>query len=505
MSILPQKRPHDMPSYLSWKTHSETLKQTGLRGLFEKDSNRFESFSFSPSQGSAKDSFMVDVSRNFISEKTLDIWEKFSEEIELTKAKKCMQGNLAINETEERTTPHTLFRTPLYQQPKTWQKALKEVGNFIRKIRSQELLGYDQQTITDIVHIGIGGSLLGPKLLSEALYSERIDGIRLHFASYLENSPQLLSQLRPERTLFLFVSKSMESDEIVLSLKIAKTWFLHSATEEDWQHHVYIVSSNTELASKLNSSKGHIFSIPPETNGRFSIWSPVSLSVQSVLREGAFEEFLAGAHDMDEHFWTSPFRENIPTLLACLSFQYLHFWHFTHHAIIPYHGSLSSLIPYLQQLVMESLGKSVDRTGKPTFYPTYPLVFGEIGTQVQHSLSQALHQGTLVIPSDLILFGKTTGSASCTEFLLSNGLAQAQALLNGKTYLGEEHKSCVGNRPSNLFLLKNLSPYTLGMLIACYEHKTFVESILQNVHAFDQWGVELGKKMVVKLRSGMRH
>ena len=490
MSVPHARRPQETKTYAAWKRHAEGLKKRRLKSLFDRDNHRFDRFCL----GLKDESFLLDLSKHFLVPESLSIWQAFAEEMGLSTAKRDFEKGSFLNTTEDRTVLHFLCRQPLSTQPPAWQEARRQVFLLAQALRAGHKKGYSQQSITDLVHIGIGGSHLGPRMASEALKPLGSCPLRVHYLARPGETQALLSKLSAEKTLFVLASKSFATTEMLSCAESVRRWFLDKATEADMKKHVYAISADKEKAKAWGVEGSQIFWMPWEVNGRFSLWSAMGLPTVCELGEAVFEELLQGAQDMDEHFFNAPFAQNLPTLLACLSFQYLHFWHFNHQALLIYHARLKALIPYLQQLVMESHGKSVDKAGRSVSYATHPVVFGGIGTDVQHSFMQALHQGPTPIPCEVILFAKDEQGLK-QNFLLAHGLAQTQALLEGKTFARAPHRSCPGNRPSTTFLIDQLSAHSLGMLLACYEHRIFVEGVLQHVHSFDQWGVELGKNL----------
>lgn len=507
----------------AWKKlvdHFSEAKNYELKELFRKDKNRKERFSVSLND------FKVDYSKNHITQETIDLLISLAEETELKDAiNKYFSGD-KINVTENRAVLHTALRsnsnTPLLVDEKDIrpkiQTALRKMKSFSNKVVSGKWKGFTGKPITDIVNIGVGGSDLGPRMVVEALQFYK-NKLTTHFVSNVDGDHvfEILSKLNPETTLFVIVSKSFTTDETITNANIIRNWFLKSAIVFDVAKHFVAVSSNIEEAINFGIDKKNIFPMWNWVGGRFSLWSTVGLSISLSIGYDNFKELLNGAEEIDEHFKTADFKENIPVILALLSVWANNFFECETEAVLPYNHYLSKLPAYLQQSIMESNGKSVDRNGKEVSYQTGNVIWGAAGTDMQHAFMQLVHQGTKLIPVDFIGFEESLyGLVDSHKKLMANYYAQMDALAYGKTKeeihleLKTEnkleqinqllpYKTFKGNRPSNSLLLKKLTPKSLGMLISSYEHKIFVQGIVWNIYSFDQFGVELGKELAKKM------
>jgi len=397
------------------------------------------------------------------------------------------------------------------------EKSLKKIQTFSDKIISGAHKGYTNKAITDIVNIGIGGSDLGPKMVVESLPFYK-NHLNTHFVSNIDGDhvAETLKSLNPETTLFVIVSKTFTTQETLTNAQTIKKWFLQSANESDIKHNFVAVSTNLEKVKAFGIDADNIFTMWDWVGGRYSMWCAVGLSISLAIGYDQFDEFLKGAYEVDTHFKSASFETNVPVILALLSIWYNNFFETESEVVIPFSQYLSQLVPYLQQLSMESNGKAIDRNGKKIEYQTGNIIWGNTGTNVQHAFMQLVHQGTKLIPVDFIGFNESLhGNTEHHEKLMANFFAQAEALYLGKTKeqvhlelkLANKldaietllpYKVFEGNRPSNTLLINKLSPYTLGGLIAIYEHKTFVQGYIWNIYSFDQFGVELGKEMANK-------
>ena len=373
---------------------------------------------------------------------------------------------------------------------------------FSNKITNKEWLGFTGKPITSIVNIGIGGSDLGPALVCDALQYYR-NTLDVQFISNVEGDhvQEILKRLDPETTLFIVVSKSFSTQETLTNANTVRQWFLQHADAKAIASHFVAVSTNIEAVKNFGINPAHIFPMWDWVGGRFSLWSAVGLSIACAIGFSNFKELLAGAHAMDKHFKTAPFNLNMPVVLGMLSVWYNNFFNAETEAVIPYSQYLSKLVDYLQQAVMESNGKSVGRDGKKVNYSTGTIVWGSTGTNAQHAFFQLMHQGTRLIPADFIAFAQSLHpNQGHQDALLANFLAQTEALALG-TY-GQDvltpFRMFEGNKPSNTLLIERLTPYTLGALLALYEHKLFVQGVVWNIYSYDQWGVELGKVLATK-------
>ncbi len=514
-------------TYNQLKKHSVFLSDTNIHNLFKQDKNRFLKFSRS------FEDILFDFSKNLIDEKTFDLLIKTAEQLNLKEKIQDMFDGVKINTTERRSVLHTALRSNsksikvdsknIIDDIKTTNRSMYA---FAESIRNGSFKGINGTRILDVVNIGIGGSYLGPLMAVEALKPYKTPLINFHFVSNVDGTDikETLKKLSPETTLFIIASKTFTTDETMTNAKTAKEWVTKTLGEKAIGYHFCAVSSNVDLAVKFGIQRENIFGFGDYVGGRYSMWGPIGLPLLISIGSEKFNEFLDGARKADEHFLKTPFEKNIPVIMALLSVWNVNFLGTTASAILPYDNYLKYLPLYLQQLVMESNGKSTDRNGKPVSYKTCPVVFGEVGTNGQHSFYQLLHQGTEKILCDFILpvISHNEIGAHQTK-LLANGIAQTEALMKGKSAkeVIEElkaqklsdaeitkllpYKIFSGNRPSNTFLIKKITPSTLGMLIAFYEHKTFTEGIFWNINSFDQFGVELGKQLAKRVLNDLQN
>ncbi|WP_281309401.1 glucose-6-phosphate isomerase [Flavobacterium flavigenum] len=504
----------------AWKNlqnHFNAIQQTTIQELFQKDSARAEKFSLQWND------FLVDYSKNNISEETILLLLKLANSIGLKSAIADYFGGEIINQTENRAVLHTALRAPEYAVIKVdGENVIPEVyevknkiKNFTNEVISGQRKGFTGKAFTDIVNIGIGGSDLGPAMAVEALQFYK-NHLNVHFVSNVDGDHvnEVIKKLNPETTLFLIVSKTFTTQETLSNSETIKEWFLKSASQEDIAKHFVAVSTNIQKVTEFGINPDNIFPMWDWVGGRFSLWSAVGLSIALAIGFDNYNDLLKGANEMDEHFKSAEFDQNIPVILALLSVWYNNFYGAESEALIPYTQYLQKLAPYLQQATMESNGKSVGRDGKPVNYQTGTIIWGEPGTNSQHAFFQLIHQGTKLIPTDFIGFIKPLyGNDDHHDKLMSNFFAQTEALLNGKTAaqvqaefdkqgLSAEKaayllpfKVFTGNKPTNTILIEKLTPKSLGSLIALYEHKIFVQGVIWNIFSFDQWGVELGKQL----------
>jgi glucose-6-phosphate isomerase len=508
----------------SWnelKAHFEEISGVHMKTLFLKDRNRGESFRLKFEE------LTVDFSKNRVNAQTLKTLVELAEECELGDGiEKYFSGD-KINATENRAVLHTALRNP-NREPSVLvdgKDVLPEVHATLEKIRgfsesviSGEFRGYSGKAITDVVNIGIGGSDLGPNMVVEGLqfYANHL---KTHFISNIDGDhvQEVIRGLDRETTLFVIVSKTFTTQETLTNATTVKNWFLEDASESDIKHNFVAVSTNLDMVREFGIAANNVFTMWDWVGGRYSLWSAVGLSISLSLGFENFRKFLDGAYAMDLHFRNTPFEKNIPVVLALLSIWYNNFFGSESEVVIPYTQYLEKLPPFLQQLSMESNGKSVDRDGNRVDYQTGNIIWGNTGTNVQHAFMQLVHQGTKLIPVDFIGFEESLyGNREHHQKLMANFHAQAQALFAGKTE-DEVHldmktqgkgseigkllpfKVFEGNKPSNSILFNKLDPRNLGILIAMYEHKTFVQGLIWNIYSFDQFGVELGKELANKM------
>ena len=499
----------------SWKKLKNLGSISDLKILFKNDSNRSKKYSLST------DGLFVDFSKNLIDDEILDLLFNLSKECKLKDAINKQFDGEKINETEDRAVLHTALRSFDKKSPffKNIQQDREKIKNLSNNILNGNHLTSNGKKFTDVVNIGIGGSDLGPTMVVEALKYYKTN-LNIHFISNVDGDhvTEVLKNLNPETTFFIIVSKTFTTQETISNALTVKNWFCKKLDEKDIQTHFAAVSTNLEAVKDFGINPDFVFPMYNFVGGRFSIWGTVGISISLAIGYENFEELLQGANSMDFHFKNAPFEKNIPVILALISIWYNNFNNVESEAIIPYTEYLKYLPSYLQQAIMESNGKSVDRNGEKINYQTGNIIWGGSGTNAQHAFFQLIHQGTKLIPCDFIGFKKSLyGNISHQNKLLSNFIGQTEALLNGKS-LEEVKKELImsglttkkideispfkafeGNKPSNTILFESLTPKSIGMLIAMYEHKIFVQGVIWNIFSFDQWGVELGKKLAAKL------
>ncbi len=502
----------------AWKALDEQFAthDFDLRALFQENSNRFHEFSLET------ENYLFDYSKNLLDQKTLDLLIQLAQETQLKDAMHKMFTGDKINETENRAVLHTALRDfsdkEILVDGENIKPAIKKVldhmKTFSESVISGSHKGFTGKEITDVVNIGIGGSDLGPVMVCSALkhFKTRLN---VHFVSNVDGNhiAEVVKNLDPETTLFIVASKTFTTQETMTNANSAKDWFLKSgAKNEDVAKHFVALSTNIEAVKKFGIAEENSFEFWDWVGGRYSLWSAIGLSIVLAVGYDNFEQLLKGAHETDIHFQTKDFKENVPVLMALLGIWYRNFYAAGTYAILPYSQYLDRFAAYLQQGDMESNGKSVDRNGAFVEYETGPIIWGEPGTNGQHAFYQLIHQGTELIPADFIAYAKSCNQVSDhQDKLLANFFAQTEALAFGKTEdevfaelkssgkTEEEvekllnYKIFAGNTPTNSFLFKELTPFTLGQLIALYEHKIFVQGVIWNIFSFDQFGVELGK------------
>lgn len=514
---LPKINPTTTQNWGKLSKHFEDIKAIDLRDHFNKNPNRFDHFSIQ------WEDFMLDFSKNRMDQTTLDLLIGFAEQMKLSQAMNAYFNGETINETESRAVLHTALRAPQDAQiyldgldvvPEV-QVIKAKVRSFCEQVISGEHKGYSGKAITDIVNIGIGGSDLGPAMVTEALRFYK-NHLNTHFVSNVEGDHvrEMIKSLDPETTLFVIVSKTFTTQETLSNATTIRKWFLDHAPTKAVAQHFVAVSTNLKKIAEFGIHPDNVFPMNDWVGGRFSLWSAVGLSIALAIGPNHFDALLAGAHKMDEHFKTTPFKENIPVVLALISVWYNNFWQAESEAIIPYTQYLRNLPAYLQQGIMESNGKGVDQNGDPINYQTGTIIWGGSGTNAQHAFFQHIHQGTKLIPADFIGFKQSLyGEQDHQNKLMANFIAQTEALMRGKTYdeavselkdkgMAKEDidriapfKVFEGNKPTNTLLIDALTPESLGKLISMYEQKIFVQGILWNIFSYDQWGVELGKQL----------
>lgn len=498
--------------------HFISINEKNLKQLFEEDSARFEKFSL------VFEDILVDYSKNRIDDTTIALLIQLARECKLDEAIKAMFSGEKINETEGRQVLHVALREPANGKTMVDGKnvvedvhaVLDKMEKFSNQIISGNWKGYTGKAITDVVNIGIGGSDLGPVMVTEALKSYK-NHLTMHFVSNIDGThiAETLKVVDPETTLFLIASKTFTTQETMTNAKTARSWFLDKGAEQqDIAKHFAALSTNSKDVAAFGIDTENMFEFWDWVGGRYSLWSAIGLPIALSVGFDNFKQLLAGAHAADQHFETAEFEINIPVILGLIGVWYINFFDAETQAILPYDQYMHRFAAYFQQGDMESNGKHVDRNGKDVTYETGPIIWGEPGTNGQHAFYQLIHQGTRLIPCDFIAPAQSLNPiGEHHPILLSNFFAQTEALMNGKTKdqvveeLKKDGKSTEeieklapfkvfeGNRPTNSIILKKVTPFSLGNLIAIYEHKIFVQGIIWNIFSFDQWGVELGKQL----------
>jgi glucose-6-phosphate isomerase len=495
-----------------------------MRDMFDSDPQRFDRFSLRIND------ILYDYSKNHITAETLGLLLKLAEEAQLTRWIERLFSGDAINHTEHRAVLHTALRAKAGDEivldgvdvVSQIRNERQRVNRLAEAIRTRDWRGVTNQPITDVVNIGIGGSHLGPLMVTEALRPYTLHDLDVHFVSNVDENHinDALEFLNPETTFFIISSKTFTTQDTMVNAETARQWYIHKVgSDEQIQRHFAAVTSNAALAREFGIAEENIFSIWDWVGGRYSLWSAIGLAIVIAIGSRQFDQLLAGARDVDVHFRESPLERNIPVIMAMLGVWYNNFFDAQSMAILPYDQHLHCFPAYLQQADMESNGKCVDRSGRAVDYSTGPVLFGEIGIAAQHAFFQLLHQGTKLVPADILA---PIYTVRCIQrhhrALMSNVFAQTEALMRGKTAeearreMGEKgldqaeierllpYRVFPGNRPTSTLLFKTLDPKTLGSLIALYEHKIFVQGVIWNINSFDQWGVELGKQLASTIR-----
>jgi glucose-6-phosphate isomerase len=487
---LPSVNPIKTRAWKALENHFQKINARQMQQVFTEDSSRADNFKIEWQD------FYLDYSKNKIDAETISLLLNLAEEVKLKDAIQQQFSGAKINETEDRAVLHTALRDFETMKPEV-KDTLQKMQYFSKEIISGNHKGFTRKAIKDVVNIGIGGSHLGPEMATEALQFYK-NHLKIHFVANIDGDAvaETLKILDPETTLFIIVSKSFTTQETLVNATVIRNWFLEKASESDIQKHFVAVSANVVGAKDFGISEDNIFPMQDWVGGRFSLWSAVGLSISCAVGFNNFEAMLKGAFEADKHFKSEEFNTNIPVILALLSVWYNNFFKAESEAVVSYSNYLHKLVPYLQQAVMESNGKSVDRNGEKVNYQTGTIVWGSVGTNAQHAFFQLLHQGTKLIPTDFIGFCEPLhGNIENNNILMANFFAQTEALWEGTHNKTVENffKSFEGNKPTNTLLIKELTPKNLGSLIALYEHKLFVQGIIWNIFSFDQWGVELGK------------
>ncbi|EJL02181.1 MULTISPECIES: glucose-6-phosphate isomerase [Pseudomonas] len=516
------RTPHDVTALPAWQAlndHRKAMQDFSMREAFNADPQRFSQFTLSSC------GLFLDYSKNLINAQTRDLLVDLANEVDLKGAIKALFEGEIVNSSEKRPALHTALRRPVGDKLQVngvnvmpdVHKVLNQITDLVGRIHDGLWRGYTEKPITDVVNIGIGGSFLGPELVSEALLSYAQKGVRCHYLANIDGSEfhELTMKLRAETTLFIVSSKSFNTLETLKNAQAARAWYLaQGGSEAELYRHFIAVSSNNAAAVAFGIREENIFPMWDWVGGRYSLWSAIGLPIALAIGMSNFKELLSGAYSMDQHFQSAPFEQNMPVLLALLGVWYGNFWGAQSHAILPYDHYLRNITKHLQQLDMESNGKSVRQDGTPVSTDTGPVIWGGVGANGQHAYHQLLHQGTQLIPADFIVPIVSFNPVSDHhQWLYANCLSQSQALMLGKTRAEAEaelrdkgaseeevqklaaHKVIPGNRPSNTLVVERISPRRLGALVALYEHKVFVQSVVWGINAFDQWGVELGKEL----------
>lgn len=510
---LPSINPTAASSWKKLQDHYKEIGSSHMKDWFDEDNKRADKFTIK------WDEIYVDYSKNRITEETMTYLFQLADEVKLKEAIKNQFSGDIINQTEGRAVLHTALRAPINADfkvdgvnvmPEIYQVKQK-IENFSNDIVNGKRKGFSGKPFTDVVNIGIGGSDLGPAMVVESLQYYK-NHLTTHFVSNIDGDHvnEVIKKLNPETTLFVIVSKTFTTQETLSNANTIKEWFLKSGDASAIAKHFVAVSTNIKNVKAFGIDENNIFPMWDWVGGRFSLWSAVGLTISLAVGYTNFDSLLLGAHKMDEHFKNEEFKTNIPVVLALISVWYNNFFNAESEAIIPYSQYLSQFATYLQQGIMESNGKSVDRNGNKVGYQTGTLIWGEPGTNSQHAFFQLIHQGTKLIPADFIGFVTSLhGNQDHQDKLTSNFLAQTEALLNGKTEaeVNAEGASAElmpfkvfeGNKPTNTIFINKLSPESLGKLIAMYEHKIFVQGVIWNIFSYDQFGVELGKQLATKI------
>ncbi len=502
--MLPKINPTHTTAWKALTAHFDILKNGSIKSHFENSSNRFENFSITHGD------VLFDYSKNNINKTTIDLLIQLANECELPTAIKAMFDGEKINETENRAVLHTALRN-LSPNPVTTdnidvmpgiRKVLNQMNECCNNIHEGFWKGYNGKKIKYIVNIGIGGSDLGPVMVTEALKPYWIKGIQTYFVSNVDGThiAETLKKVNAEETLFLIASKTFTTQETMTNAHSAREWFLNQgATEKDIAKHFIALSTNAAEVIKFGIDPANMFEFWDWVGGRYSLWSAIGLSIALTIGYDNFEYLLKGAEAADLHFKSTSFENNIPVLMALIGVWHRNFFNAPTEAILPYDQYMHRFAAYFQQGNMESNGKYIDRNGNKVNYETGPVIWGEPGTNGQHAFYQLIHQGTQIIPCDFIVAAQSHNPiGDHQQKLMSNFFAQTEALMNGTDHQNP-YRVFEGNRPSNSFLIKKITPYSLGQMIAYYEHKIFVQGIIWNIYSFDQWGVELGKVLANKI------
>ena len=521
------KLPKQLPAWKALEQHFRLMRTFDMRTAFSDNADRFDQLSLRCGN------VLLDYSKNRVTAETMQHLMQLARESDLERMRAAMFSGERINFTEQRAVLHTALRAPT--RPPLMVEGvdvehevadvLKRMQRFVESIHNGSWLGHTGKPVRDVVNIGIGGSDLGPAMVCAALDHYALESVRVHFVSNLDPAhlATTLKHLDPETTLFIVASKTYTTLETLANANSAKAWLLAALrAPAAVARHFVALSTNAEAVTAFGIDPENMFIFWDWVGGRYSLWSAIGLSIALQIGWGNFQALLAGAHAMDVHFKEAPLEANMPVILGMLGIWYANFWGTDTYGIFPYDQRLRLLVPFLQQLDMESNGKNVSRANKQVNYNTGPIVWGAPGTNGQHAFFELVHQGTRLIPTDFLAAAVNhTPLADQHEWLLANCLAQTEALLKGKPRAVAEaeliaqgmrreeakalapHKVFPGNRPSNTLLYQKLDPHTLGMLLALYEHKVFVQGVIWQINSFDQWGVELGKQLAPPIRAAL--
>jgi glucose-6-phosphate isomerase len=491
----------DTPAWQKLLQHQQNISSLHIRDVFADDPGRADKFSIK------LDDFYIDYSKHRVTTETLQLLFALADQSELKKQIGELISGSKVNVSEQRAALHTALRSPDSNTDisKLVHNELSYMEQFVNKLHAGEVKGYSGKSIDTLINIGIGGSDLGPRMTCEALKDVKTSEIKFHFVANIDANEinSALSASDPETTLFIVSSKSFSTEETLTNAKTARQWLIEHGCNDPAKHFIAI-TANVPAAEEYGIPPENIFKIWDWVGGRYSVWSAIGLPVAASIGMDNFRKFLAGAHAMDEHFKNAPITKNIPAILGLLDIWYINFFNAETLAVIPYDQSLQILPAYLSQLIMESNGKNVDQSGRPVEYKTGAIIWGNVGTNAQHTFIQLLHQGTHLIPVDLLVGLKNRkGQQEHQDILVANCIAQGEALMTGNSDK-QGYKMIKGNKPSTTIMYEQLSPYTLGMLLAMYEHRTFVQAAIWNINPFDQWGVELGKKISASIKNELQ-
>ena len=501
MSI-PKVNPTNTNAWRKLEAHFNKVKGDHLQEYFQSNPERAKSMAISWND------FFVDYSKNRVTHETLEYLLELANEVHLKEAIEAQFTLEHINETENRAVGHTALRN-FKNLPNEVADTLDKIKLFTNQVIDGEWKGYSGKKITHVVNVGIGGSDLGPDMVCEALKYYK-NHLEVRFVSNVDGDHVLenIKDLNPETTLFVIVSKTFTTQETLTNAQTIRKWFLKTAPESGIGQHFVAVSTNLEAIAQFGIDANNVFPMWDWVGGRFSLWSAVGLTIALANGYNHFEQLLQGAHEMDVHFREAAFENNIPVVLALLSVWYNNFFKAESECIVPYSQYLNKLVAYLQQGIMESNGKGTDRNGETVDYQTGTIVWGSTGTNAQHAFFQLIHQGTKLIPVDFIVYRESLyGNKDHQNKLLANCFAQTEALMQGTFGDDVENnfKLFPGNKPTNTILIDKLTPKSLGSLIAMYEHKLFVQGVIWNIFSYDQWGVELGKKLAKGTLSAIKN